>query len=353
MVALVVLLAQTGCAADDSELPPPPPAPPPRARPVKPSQSERPIPAPLPTLGAPSGSQVLAPQTVPSPSSASVSVTNRVFAPPQGASPLPVPGFLPLPIPPTVRTGTARPTVPAQQEKVFAWDSVIKEYSAKTGEVSAPFTFNLTNISDGEVTINYVRTSCGCTVAKLPTVPWHLPAGTNGAIQVTVDLRGKAGTLSKTVTVDSSAGYRYLTVRVSIPAVPRAGMASADRLKNLQLSMADRQAVFKNDCASCHLTPTLGKKGAALYSDACGVCHEGPNRATMVPNLRALNKPTDRDYWKTWISQGKTNTLMPAWSIAFGGPLSEAQVDSLVDYLDGPFKIHAKAPTAPSPHPTE
>ena len=115
--------------------------------------------------------------------------------------------------------------------------------------------------------------------------------------------------------------------------------------------MVDRQAVFKDGCASCHLVPALGKKGAALYSDACGVCHEAPSRATMVPNLRALNKPTDRDYWKTWISQGKTNTLMPAWATAYGGPLSEAQVDSLVDYLSGPFKIQAKAPLHHRPTP--
>ncbi len=336
MGALVVILVQTGSAADSPELPPLPPPPPPRVRPAKVGQS--------------SGAQVNAAQTVPSPNSVPSAVTNRVFVPPQDASPLPVPGFMPLPLPPSiVKTATPRPAVSAQQEKAFAWDSVIKEYSAKTGEISAPFTFNLTNISNGEVIINAVRTSCGCTVAKLPTVPWRLPAGTNGAIQVTVDLRGKIGTISKTVTVDSSAGYRYLTVRVVIPATPRAVMAAGDRLKNQQLSLVDRQAVFKNDCAACHLMPALGKKGAALYNSACGVCHEAPNRATMVPNLRALNKPTDREYWKTLISQGKTNTLMPAWSAALGGPLSEAQIDSLADYLTGPFKVQARAPTPSSP----
>ena len=54
--------------------------------------------------------------------------------------------------------------------------------------------------------------------------------------------------------------------------------------------------------------------------------------------LRALNKPTNRDYWTTWISAGKTNTLMPAFAASQGGPLQPAQIKQIVDYLEGPFK---------------
>jgi hypothetical protein len=61
----------------------------------------------------------------------------------------------------------------------------------------------------------------------------------------------------------------------------------------------------------------------------------------MVPNLRALNKPTDRDYWRNWITKGKTGTLMPAWAIDESGPLADGQIESLLDYLTGPFKTQA------------
>jgi cytochrome c5 len=227
------------------------------------------------------------------------------------------------------------PYVPPVAEKVFAWDAPVKEYSAKTGELTAKLTFSFTNTAATNVTINAVRTSCGCTVAKVPLLPWVLPPGTNGSIEVIADLRGKSGIITKTVTVDSSAGYRLLTVRVSVPAGPA---SLADRARNLQVAMVDRMAVFKGDCTFCHQQPVNGKKGEELYRAACGICHEAEHRASMVANLHALGKPTERDYWTTYVAKGKPNTLMPAWAIPEGGPLNEEQIASLVDFLVGPFR---------------
>jgi mono/diheme cytochrome c family protein len=231
---------------------------------------------------------------------------------------------------------------PPVQEKAFAWDALVKEHTAKTGELSAKLSFSLTNVTDNEVIINAVRTSCGCTVAKVPNLPWHIPAGSNGTFEIVADLRGKSGILSKTVTVDSSAGYRFLTVRVSIPAGPASSNALADRARNMQVAMADRQAVFRGDCATCHLHPGMGRRGEELYHAVCGVCHEAEHRASMVPNLRALGHPTDAEFWREVISKGKSNTLMPAFSVAEGGPLADDQVQSLVDYLAGPFQLSSR-----------
>jgi mono/diheme cytochrome c family protein len=230
------------------------------------------------------------------------------------------------------------PYVPLQQEKALAWDALIKEYSAKTGELSAKFAFSLTNISDTNVTISRVRTSCGCTVAKVPTNIWTVPPGSNGTFEVVADLRGKSGVITKVVTVDTTAGYRFLTLRVSIPATPLTANTLALRARNLQVAMVDRQLVFKGDCAICHLQPAVGKTDEALYRAACGVCHEAEHRASMVPNLHALNRPTDQEYWRNWITKGKPNTLMPAWALPEGGPLLEGQINSLIEYVMGPFK---------------
>src|SRR5207253_1461165 len=109
--------------------------------------------------------------------------------------------------------------------------------------------------------------------------------------------------------------------------------AMSDREKSQTIAKADRQAVFKNDCASCHVEKSKGLTGAALYKEACGICHESEHRATFVPDLHALNKTTDANYWREMISIGKLNTLMPAFAAEQGGPLSKEQINSLVAYL--------------------
>jgi mono/diheme cytochrome c family protein len=121
----------------------------------------------------------------------------------------------------------------------------------------------------------------------------------------------------------------------------------------MQIAVADRQAVFKGDCARCHADPGSGKQGRGLYLSVCGVCHEAEHRASMVPNLRALPHPTDADHWSNWIRHGKAGTLMPAFSPTEGGPLSEEQITSLVKYLTENIPSRpAVAPSAPSALPT-
>jgi mono/diheme cytochrome c family protein len=73
--------------------------------------------------------------------------------------------------------------------------------------------------------------------------------------------------------------------------------------------------------------------GHELYVSACGICHDAEHRATMVPNLRMLARETNADYWKAMIVLGKPGTLMPAFSTNEGGPLTDEQITSLVDYL--------------------
>jgi mono/diheme cytochrome c family protein len=114
-----------------------------------------------------------------------------------------------------------------------------------------------------------------------------------------------------------------------------------DRNKNQELAKADRQAVFKGDCASCHVQPVMGKMGKDLYDKACGICHDSEHRATMVPDLHALKHDTNLDFWKTWASQGKPGTLMPAFALSEGGPLNDAQINSLAQYLSATIPAHA------------
>jgi mono/diheme cytochrome c family protein len=76
--------------------------------------------------------------------------------------------------------------------------------------------------------------------------------------------------------------------------------------------------------------------GADLYQAGCAICHDAQNRAPMVPPLHPLEHLGAADYWQQWISNSKPSSLMPAFAKAYGGPLSEAQIGSLVSYLSQP-----------------
>jgi hypothetical protein len=254
------------------------------------------------------------------------------------------------PIPLTINQPAQQPATPTQPASYLAYDSESKEYTSKIGDTNAHFTFWITNVSKEVVAINSVRTSCGCTVAQLPETPWKLAPGTNGPIEVSVNLLGKSGTIVKSVTIDSTAGGKSLLVKVNIPAPANtiaAGNAAPnsgdiDRIKNMQSALADRQVVFKNkDCAKCHADPAVDKNGLAvlgqpLYNGVCANCHNSPQRASSVPDLKDTHRPTHpktHEDWRKWIASGRVGSMMPAFSKAEGGPLTDQQIDSLVDYL--------------------
>jgi mono/diheme cytochrome c family protein len=75
-------------------------------------------------------------------------------------------------------------------------------------------------------------------------------------------------------------------------------------------------------------------RGAQLYAKNCAVCHGdraegrvGARLAKDFPGIRvdALLKQT--------ISNGVQGSVMPAWSKAKGGPLSDAEIDDLVAFI--------------------
>ena len=218
-------------------------------------------------------------------------------------------------------------------EGLLAWDNETQEATVKSGTARSAMAFSVTNVSQEPVTITAVRTSCGCTVPKLPPMPWQLEPGTNGQIDVTMNLAGKRGKVVKTVTVTTDQGFKTLYVRTIIEDPAPGLMGQSDRMRNLQVASANRQAVFQGECASCHATPALNKMGAELYDTACGICHEAEHRASMVPDLKNLNKETDAQYWRTWITTSMDGKLMPAFALEHGGILNAIQIDSLVKHL--------------------
>jgi cytochrome c553 len=220
---------------------------------------------------------------------------------------------------------------------ILAWDELMKKTDATNGQDFARFTFSFTNVTAGNVTILSVHPGCGCTTADLPPVPWMLPAGMNGQINLSVNLAGKtdvAGVVPKYVDVVTDKGSKRLNLVINVlpPVIPT--LTDAERARGVEMAKADRQAVFKTDCAACHARPTTGKYGKALYDAACAICHEGEHRATMVPDLHNLKVPTNDEFWRTWIAHGKAGSLMPAFSTAEGGPLNDMQIATVAAYLN-------------------
>lgn len=216
-----------------------------------------------------------------------------------------------------------------QPAPALAWDATFKETFARSGDTNVVVSFRFTNATPTEFTIEKVTTSCGCSLAVLPVQPWRLKPDDTGEITVRTDLRGKRGVLVKSAILYTSGGIKVLTFQINI----QAPLNEAQRQKNQAFAKADRQAVFKDDCVRCHVEPTRGKTGKELFAAACGICHETEHRASMVPDLRVLKAPATPDYWRGIITKGKPDSLMPAFATTEGGPLTEEQVRSLVEFL--------------------
>jgi len=269
-----------------------------------------------------------------------------------------VPAPVTTAIPPVSAAAPAVPTPTNAVENqplpagLLGFDAEAKEIRAKPGDTESKFVFNLTNVSPHEIIVTRIQTTCGCTVAHL-TCPWKLEAGAVGQIPVTMNLIGKHGSVLKGVILHTDHGVKSLQVKTIIEETGPRKMTALDRQRNRLRALGDSQAVFRDDCATCHAQPTIGKMGKELYSAACGICHEAEYRAPMVPDLENLPNDTNTEYWRHIVTQGKPKTLMPAFSQARGGPLTEPQITSLVEYLVATMPAlgtNSRAATAHAPH---
>ena len=162
----------------------------------------------------------------------------------------------------------------------LVFDSDTKEYDASPGEAVAPFVFNLTNVWTQEIVIERVQASCGCTTASMPAVPWHIPPGGGGQVQAQVNLAGKMGSITKTLTFYTSVGNRIAYLKVNIPVAPASNgtLSEPERKAAMARAAADSRAIFRGDCVKCHVEKGRNALGEDLYAADCGICHESPHR---------------------------------------------------------------------------
>ncbi len=234
------------------------------------------------------------------------------------------------------------------QDTLLAFDSTRKEIHPDPKAEVADLAFEISNPTKSPITITSILPSCGCTAAKSPQLPWTLNPGEKDQLKLSVRLSGKSGILSKSVTILSTAGRRVLSFKVHLPELTpdqkgnRRSMSV--RMSNIQKAMRNRQTLFQGHCKACHFIPCEGKEGEDLFQAACGICHDTPNRASMVPDLEHSPEGVHRNvaYWKTWITQGKEKSLMPAFHEKYGGPLNTERIEQLAAYLTEKYKPRSK-----------
>lgn len=269
----------------------------------------------------------------------------------------------PVYVPDTAQVNTPMP------DGVFAWASLMQKTNVPDGTEQVHFIFSFTNVAkavDGTlvtniadvaegtaitnsispvpVTIFGVHPSCSCTVPELPSLPWTIQPGGSGEFGATVDVQGRTGTQMKYVTVSTDKGYKDLWMEITIDPPVVLVLSDADRARDLEIAKADRQAVFKPDCATCHAKKTDGKYGKMLYDAVCAICHDADKRSPLVPDLRAVKTATNADFWRVWIANGKPGSLMPAFSTTAGGPLDDTQIGTLAAYLNTTYPSKVPPP---------
>ena len=218
----------------------------------------------------------------------------------------------------------------------LSWENDHLKKKVSHGVKSVRFIFPFSNKTAKAVSIESIEASCGCTQAKPPVLPWLIEAGTQQSLEVLVNVQGKTGVFTKSLTVVSSLGNNELTTTVEIDNPILREMSPAERERNLFQSKKNRQAIFTGECGTCHAQPTRNKYGPSLYEAACAICHEARHRASMVPDLKSKIKSESAAYWRQWITHGKEGGIMPAFAASEKGPLSGSQISTLVHFLAKP-----------------
>ncbi|HEY6628999.1 MAG TPA: c-type cytochrome, partial [Acidimicrobiia bacterium] len=110
-------------------------------------------------------------------------------------------------------------------------------------------------------------------------------------------------------------------------------LGETDRQENFvnefEVAAQDRgeHIVEEFKCFDCHGPEGVG--GSARYVEK----RSGVTVAWAVPSLNDVLFRYDENELNFWITYGRGNTPMPAWGLAGGGPLNEAQVSDVVAYL--------------------
>ena len=92
------------------------------------------------------------------------------------------------------------------------------------------------------------------------------------------------------------------------------------------------------------------EESRAAFLQAYALKHHPAVLLNLAQAELRSNHPVDAAFWKTMIRVGKPNSMMPGFAHDQNGPLSPAQIDSLVSYLMTEFpRDHKPTPQIKPP----
>lgn len=183
-------------------------------------------------------------------------------------------------------------------------EQFIEEKSVLTGK-TIKGKLVLKNKGEELLTIYGVSSTCGCTTLQLKER--RIEPGLEVDLDFVVDTRGKLGMVEKTITIHSNDPETPWKEIVTFHALP-SGMEGADT-----------QAIFSPACSSCHIDNGVNKEHEELYQAVCAMCHTNAQFNSQGNTLTEM------------ITKGQKLIAMPA----FAEYLSEDQIKSLVEYIEG------------------
>jgi mono/diheme cytochrome c family protein len=149
-------------------------------------------------------------------------------------------------------------------------------------------------------------------------------------LHVTLDTSIKLGKVKKTIEVysnDAQHAVKTLTITANVISTLKG---------HPKMTVKDPLVLFKGRCATCHVLRGVGKTGQALFIADCAMCHGQNAQGAVAMSLlgRDYRNPKQVALVRKMIAEGAPNNPeMPPFSKAHGGPLNDAEIDSLVTFL--------------------
>lgn len=216
--------------------------------------------------------------------------------------------------------------------RIYA-ESRVRDIGSVETDSKVPATFVIYNKGGKNLRISDVQTSCGCTLAKI--TKRKVAPGDFTRVQVELDTSIKLGPVRKEITVFSNDPKRpQLALFLVGNVLPKKMQGHAP----INLKAQDPLVLFKGDCATCHVKPGIGKTGKALFIADCAMCHgmSAQGNGSAGPALTGLDydNKSSLQTIRHIIAEGSPRSpQMPPFSKAKGGPLTDEQIDSLVNFL--------------------
>jgi mono/diheme cytochrome c family protein len=179
-----------------------------------------------------------------------------------------------------------------------------------------------------------VVASCGCTVPTLKQT--KLNPAEHTWIDITIDTSLKLGAMEKTLTLYTNDTQHPVTELKLIATVLAAPANRQLGSVHAGINPKNRLALFEGSCKTCHVDRGVGKSGQSLFIADCGMCHGASGDGGVAPALTQADytNPMVRERYKEIIQNGSPNNpSMPPFSSKQGGPLSDDQIESLLNYL--------------------